>query len=523
MGLNNILKGIQPVVFWVSVAFLVLFSLFGALFTETAAQTFNSVQGFFVDNFDWFYVLAATGCLIFIIWLVFSRFSHIRLGKPGSRPEFSNASWFSMLFSAGMGIGLVYWGVAEPLLHYLDPPTADPGTGAALRESMRATFFHWGLHPWAIYAVIGLPLAYFHFRHDLPMTPSSIFYPLLGERVRGPIGFAIDVLTVVATVFGIATSLGLGVLQVNTGMNLVFGLPQTRLIQMILIAVITFIATMSVVTGLRGGVKRLSEINIGLAGLLMLFVFLLGPTVYIMDVLVSTTGDYLQNLISISFWVNPDPTSTWQSSWTLFYWGWWISWAPFVGIFIARISKGRTIREFILGVMLVPTAVTFIWFSVFGGAGLFEELFGTVDLALITQQDETLGLFTLLSTLPLEVVTLLIATLVIVLFFITSSDSGSLVVDAITSGGTGSGPVVRRAFWAVAVGGIAAVLLLTGGLNALQTAAIATGFPMAILMLAMIVASLRGFQADMRVGGPKEVPTLAQLRGEGLPEEKQEN
>src|SRR5690625_1770294 len=390
MASKGIFTGIQPVVFWVSVGFLVLFSLFGALFTETAASTFEAVQTFFVSNFNWFYVLAATGCLIFIVWLVFSRFSLIRLGKPGSRPEFGYASWFAMLFSAGMGIGLVYWGVAEPLLHYLDPPAAEPGTGAALTEAMRATFFHWGLHPWAIYAVIGLPLAYFHFRHDLPMTPSSIFYPLLGERVRGPIGYAIDILTVVATVFGIATSLGLGVLQVNTGLNLVFGMPQTQLVQMVLIAVITFVATISVVTGLRGGVKRLSEINISLAGLLMLFVLLLGPTVYILDVLISTVGDYFQNLISTSFWVNPDPTSNWQSSWTLFYWGWWISWAPFVGIFIARISKGRTVREFILGVLLVPTAVTFVWFSVFGGAGIFVELFGNVELAAITQQDETL-------------------------------------------------------------------------------------------------------------------------------------
>lgn len=507
------LRHVEPTVFFVSAGGILAFVFFGALFTDLAAQAFQSIQSFIAQNFGWFYILSTSFFLLFVVWLAFSRYANIRLGKPDSRPEFSNISWFAMLFSAGMGIGLVYWAVAEPMLHYLAPPFADPQTEAALREGMRLTFFHWGLHPWAIYIILGLPLAYFHYRHDLPMTPRSVLYPLIGDRIYGPIGHAVDILTVVGTLFGIATSLGLGVMQINTGLGQLFGVPTTIGVQLLIIAIVTGIATVSVVTGLDGGIRRISELNISLAAILMLFVLLAGPTVYVLEILVSSTGNYIQQLVSTSFWVNPSPNAQWQAGWTIFYWGWWISWAPFVGIFIARISKGRTIREFILGVLLVPTSVTFVWLSVFGGSGIFMELFGPGGIAAATQQDATLSLFALLETLPLSTITSLLAVLIVVLFFVTSSDSGSLVVDMITSGGQADPPVPQRIFWAVTEGLIAAVLLLTGGLLALQTAAIATGFPMAVLMLFVVAGLVKALRTDARAGGAGAVPTRAELGG----------
>lgn len=512
MQRRGFLSHVQPTVFLASAGLILLFVLFAALFTETASSTFDVVQSYVSSAFGWFYILSATIFLAFVVWLAAGPYGHVRLGKPDSRPEFSDRAWFAMLFSAGMGIGLVYWGVAEPMFHYLTPPTAEPESLAAFREAMRYTYFHWGLHPWAIYIVIGLPLAYFHFRYDLPMTPRALFYPLLGERIYGPVGHAIDILTVFATLFGIATSLGLGVMQINTGLNLLTGLPEGVAYQLILIGVITAIATISVVSGLKGGIRRLSEINISIAALLMLFVLLAGPTVYVLETLVSSTGNYLQNLVTTSFWVNPDPEGTWQASWTIFYWGWWISWAPFVGIFIARISKGRTIREFITGVLIVPTLVTFLWFAVFGGTGIWMELHGGGGIAAATEQSSTLSLFAVLERLPLFTVTAIAATTVIVLFFVTSSDSGSLVVDMVTSGGNDDPPIPQRIFWAVTEGVVAAVLLLTGGLAALQTAAITTGFPMTILMLLVLWSLLRALRTDLRVGGPAVVPTHEQLR-----------
>lgn len=509
----DFLRHVQPTVFLASAGFILAFVAFGAIFTDAAASMFASLQTGIAQNFGWFYILSTSFFLLFVIWLAFSKYAKLKLGKPDSKPEFTNLAWFSMLFSAGMGIGLVYWAVAEPMLHYLAPPFAAPETDAALREGMRLTFFHWGLHPWAIYIVLGLPLAYFHFRHDLPMTPRSVLYPLIGERIYGPIGHFVDILTVVGTLFGIATSLGLGVLQINTGLEVLFGIPTNTVVQLTIIAVVTAIATVSVVTGLKGGIRRISELNISLAAILMIFVLLAGPTVYVLEILVSSTGHYIQQLVSTSFWVNPNPSAAWQAGWTIFYWGWWISWAPFVGIFIARISKGRTIREFILGALLVPTAVTFLWLSVFGGSGIYTELFGAGGIAEATSEDATLSLFALLATLPLAELTSGLAVVIVVLFFVTSSDSGSLVVDMITSGGNIHPPVAQRIFWAVTEGLVAAVLLLTGGLLALQTAAIATGFPMAVLMLFVVWGLVKALRTDMRSGGAGTVPTRNELGG----------
>ncbi len=506
---KRIREHIEPAVFLVSGAMIVLFLLFGALFTGTAEGVFGSIQSFIVETFGWFYILIATAFLIFVVWLLFSRYAKVRLGGDDARPEFSYGAWFAMLFSAGMGIGLVYYGVAEPMTHYLNPPTADPGTAAAVREAFRFTFFHWGLHPWAIYIVLGLSLAYFHFRLGLPLTPRSIFYPLLGKRIYGPIGHAIDTLAVIGTLFGLATSLGLGVMQINTGLGAVAGVSQGTLVQIVLIAIITGVATISVVSGLDGGIKKISQFNVLLASILMIFVLIVGPTVYLLETFVGNVGNYVQNLAFLSFWTGTGGDEGFQTGWTLFYWGWWISWAPFVGIFIARISRGRTIREFILGVLFVPTIVTFLWLSVFGGTGLFMETNGIAAIADANNQDITLSLYTVLDALPLGAILSVLFTLLIASFFVTSSDSGSLVIDMITSGGNPEPPVAQRVFWAITEGAVAAVLLLAGGLGALQTAAITSGLPVAILMVFMCVSLVKALRIDLDTG--ERVPTLDEL------------
>jgi len=408
-------------------------------------------------------VLIATGFLIFSLYLVFSRFGKIRLGGPDDRPEFSYFSWFVMLFSAGMGTGLVFWGVAEPITHYIDPPLAGARTPEAAREAMRFTFFHWGLHPWAIYIVIGLGIAYFHFRHKLPLAPRSLLYPLIGERMYGPIGHGVDILCTVGTLLGVATSLGLGAMQINTGIAEYFDVPFTTGVQVMIVATITGVATISVVSGIRAGIRRLSQLNLILAAILFAFVLLAGPTVYLLDTFVGTLGLYLQQLPKTSLWIDFTRESDWQANWTLFYWGWWISWAPFVGVFVARISRGRTVREFIVSVLIMPTCATFLWLSVFGGTGLHREIFGGGGLSSMVQNNVALSLHAMLRDLPLPELTLALATLVIVIFFITSSDSGSLVDDMVTSGGHPDPPRAQRVFWAVSEGMVAATLLIVGG------------------------------------------------------------
>lgn len=512
--LKRFLKHTEPVVFLVSGIGIVLFLLFGALFSSTAESLFAGVQSYIVTTFGWFYTLTASASLVFVLWLLFSRYGDIRLGPDDSKPRFSYLSWFAMLFSAGMGIGLVYYGVAEPVAHYLAPPTAGAETVEAAREAMRFTFFHWGFHPWAIYIIVGLALAYFHFRHDLPMSPRSIFYPLLGERIYGPIGHTIDILAVIATLFGLATSLGLGVMQFNTGLNRVLGVPESAAIQVVLIIVITLIATASVVSGLDKGIRMISEFNIGLASLLLLFVLFAGPTVLLLEAYINNIGDYLQNLIALSTWTDPGSESTFMADWTLFYWGWWISWAPFVGLFIARISRGRTIREFILGVLVVPTLVTFLWLNVFGETGLYMEFTGAAEIVAAQQEDITLSLYTMLEALPLATLTSSLFSLLIVSFFVTSSDSGSFVVNMITTGGNDTPPKPLRVFWALAEGAVAAVLLVAGGLEALQTGSITTGLPMAVLLIFIAISLTKALHRDAETEGVPSKRALVEDLGE---------
>jgi choline/glycine/proline betaine transport protein len=476
---------INPGVFFPAAAVILLFLAFGAFFTEGTGRAFEGLQAFIVDRFGWFYVTAVAFFLLFVVILFFSRFAKIRLGPDGSDPDYSYASWFAMLFSAGMGIGLVFFSVAEPILHFQDPPGMAGGTRAAAVEAMRLTFFHWGLHAWAVYIVVALSLAYFSFRKGLPMAIRSAFHPLLGDRIYGPAGDIIDTLAVFGTLFGVATSLGLGVMQVNAGLASLMGIEISTRVQISLIAGITAVATVSVVLGLDRGIRILSNVNMTAALFLVGLVFFAGPTIFLLNAWVQNTGVYLQTLVRTSFWMDAWGGGEWQGDWTLFYWGWWIAWSPFVGMFIARISRGRTIREFIAGVLLVPAGLTTFWLTVFGNSALHREIFGEGGIA--GEATEAM-LFVLLQDLPLATLTSLLAVFVIIFFFVTSSDSGSLVIDMLASGGNPEPPVGQRIFWAVGEGVVAAVLLLTGGLAALQTAAITTGLPFALVLVLMAVS-----------------------------------
>ncbi|HEY8604262.1 BCCT family transporter [Tsuneonella suprasediminis] len=487
---------INPPVFYVSAVLILAFAIVGALVPERASRVFDATQALIVMDFGWLYIAAVAGFLMFALFLMFSRYGDVKLGPDDSEPEYSYLSWFAMLFSAGMGIGLIFFGVAEPIQHYTMPPTGDGQTIQSAREAMVLTFFHWGLHAWAIYIVVGLALAYFAFRRGLPLTIRSALYPLIGERIYGPIGHAVDIFAVLGTMFGVATSLGLGVLQVNAGFHYLFGIPTNTTVQLVLIAVITGMATVSVVMGLDKGVKRLSELNIVLAGLLLLFVLLAGSTVFLLQTFVQNVGQYLSEVVKLTFRMYAYEPNPWLGNWTLFYWGWWIAWSPFVGMFIARISRGRTIREFVGGVLLVPTLFTFLWMTVFGNTAIALDFSGVAPIAATVADNMPVALFETLAQLPLSTVVSGIATILIITFFVTSADSGALVIDMITSGAADNPPVWQRVFWAVCAGGVAAVLLVAGGLRALQTAAIASALPFAVVMVFICYGLLRALQME---------------------------
>ncbi|WP_407353854.1 BCCT family transporter [Luteimonas sp. R10] len=489
---------INPPVFFASAILALVFVALGAFMPEWSDALFGDVQDWVVESAGWFYVLAVAGFLVFVVALAFSNFGKLKLGPDHSTPDYSYLSWFAMLFSAGMGIGLMFFGVAEPIMHYATPPVGDPETVAAARQAMRVTFFHWGVHAWAIYAVVALSLAYFAFRHGLPLTIRSSLYPLIGERIYGPIGHAVDVFAVLGTLFGVATSLGFGVIQVNSGLAYLFDVPVGIGTQMILIAVITGIATVSVGLGLDAGIRRISELNMILAVTLLAFVLIAGPTVYLLQTLVQNTGMYVSNLFSMTFNLYAYEPTGWIGGWTLFYWGWWIAWSPFVGMFIARVSRGRTIREFVTGVLLVPLGFTFMWMTFFGNTALHMVMVdGAAGLMEAVAEDSSVALFQFFELLPLSSITSLLATLLVVTFFVTSSDSGSLVVDMLTSGGEEEGPLWQRIFWALVEGAIAAVLLFAGGLDALQAATIASALPFTVVMLLMCWGMVRAMRLEV--------------------------
>jgi len=481
-----------------SVAIILAFVLLGALAPEAAERTFRSLQAEVLGRFGWFYILSVAVFLGVGLILGLGRFGSLKLGPDDATPDFPYASWVAMLFAAGMGIGLMFFAVGEPMMHFAAPPEAVPGTVAAQREAMLVTFFHWGIHAWAIYAVVGLSLAYFGYRYNLPLTIRSGLYPLLKERIDGPIGHAVDIFAICGTMFGIATSLGFGVLQINAGLEYLVGLPVSPTVQVVLIAVITAVATLSVLTGLDKGVRRLSELNLLLAVALMLFVLVVGPTSLLMKTFVQNIGLYLDNFLLKTFNIYAYEPRTWIDGWTLFYWAWWISWSPFVGMFIARISRGRTVRQFVVAVLFVPAGFTFLWMTVFGNTAMFvDTTIAGGALAEAVAADVSVALFRFFEYLPASTITSAIAVLLVSVFFVTSSDSGSLVVDTIAAGGRHDTSPVQRVFWCVLEGLVAAVLLLAGGLAALQTVTIASALPFTVVMLVLCWGLFRGMNADL--------------------------
>ncbi len=496
----------DPIIFFVSAVLTITFVVCAIAFTDTVDAVFGTSSNWILTNLGWFYILGVTTFLIFLIWIATSRFGKVRLGPSDSKPEYSDLTWFCMLFAAGIGSILMFWGVAEPISHFAEPPqqNADPESVEAAQEAMGFTLYHFGLHTWTIFTLPALAFGYFVYRKGLPFRVSSIFYPFIGERIYGGIGRAIDIFAVLGTLFGVAVTIGLGTMQMNSGLNTLFGVEENRLNQVILIAIVTSIAVTSVASGLDVGIKWLSQINILLAVALLLFIFLAGSSLFLARGIIETTGVYLEWLVPLAFWNDTFGDSGWQGSWTVFYWAWTITWSPFVGIFIARISKGRTIRGFVLGVLGLPTIFSIVWFSVFGlsafeielnrGGGLVEEV--------VVQEDIPGALFAFLEHYPWPAFVSAMAILIVIIFFTTSADSASLVVDMLCSGWQVS-PTRQRIFWGITQGVVAATVLTAtglGGLEALQQTIIVVGLPFFVIGFFMMAALVISLQKEFAEG-----------------------
>ena len=527
---NGFWTGIHQGMGLASKGMIAAFVVFTALNVDLAGGLYSSVRGWIESTLNWYYITALTVTLFACFYLMFSRYGRIRLGGDDSRPEFRNFSWFAMLFSAGVGIGILFFGVAEPVFYfdnsagfgYPNNPFADLAGATAMNEqrgvdAMRVTFFHWGFHAWGVYVIVGLSLAYFGYRRNLPLTFRSALYPIIGNKIYGPIGHAVDLLAIFGTVFGVATSLGLGVQQMSTGLNHLFGIDSGLTTQMILILVISIIATLSAVSGVGNGIRIISEWNIYLSIVLLAYFMFGGPFQWLMGFFVTSFGDYLWNAIPMGFQIfNSEGASAWQGGWTIFYWGWWISWAPFVGMFIARISRGRTIREFMVGVMFVPTTISFFWLCMFGGNAIYLELqamaqggtagiaetvmaWNPVDKALYVTIDQISNIEWLRWSMAA------LATFLLASWFITSSDSGTLVITTMLSMGDDNPPRKFRIIWGMGEGLVAAVLLAAGGLKALQTASIAAALPVSVILLLMLWGLLKSLATDPLVIAEKRM------------------
>lgn len=504
-------QGVDKKVFLWSAVIAVVFVGWGAIAPKGLATASQALLDTIIDSFGWFFVVSTVFFLGFALFLAFSRFGKITLGKEGERPEFSTSSWIAMMFSVGMGIGLMFWGVAEPITHFATPPhgLAEPGTRAAARLAMEYSFFHWAFHPWAIYAIVGLAIAYFTFRQDAPNLISSTFAPLIGQAgARGPLGKAIDVLAVLATLFGTATSLGLGAQQINSGLNFLWHTGESNTIALTIIGVMTALFILSAVSGVGKGVQFLSNVNMVIAVLLLLFLACVGPSVFILNTLVESVGEYLRELVPMSFRTAAFSDGKWLAGWTIFYWAWWISWAPFVGTFIARISRGRTIREFVMGVIFIPSAVTMVWFAIMGGAALYSELSGAGGIAAVVKdQGPAVALFVLLAQYPAAAITSLAAMMLVGVFFISGADAGAIVMGMLCAHGNLEPPRALVVVWGVLAGSAAAVLLVMGGLGGLQTAAIIVAAPFLLVMVGMCVALWIALLDDLE-GQPSARPLV---------------
>ncbi|MFZ0023080.1 BCCT family transporter [Acinetobacter sp.] len=488
---------INPNVFISTVAIIAIFLALVVFAPDAFSVLTQQLNQWITTSFSWFYVLSVAIFIILLAYIALSDMGKIKLGPDHSQPKYSSASWFAMLFTAGMGIGLMFFGVAEPVMHYVTPPAGEPETVLAAQQSMRVTFFHWGLHAWAIYTLVGLSLAYFAYRHQLPLKIRSALYPLIGQKIYGPIGDGVDTFATIGTVFGVATTLGFGVTQINSGLNYLFGVEQAPSTQVILIIVVSAMAAASVFFGLDKGIKRLSELNLVLALLLLIFVFVAGPSIYLLQTTIQNAGQYVSNLFSMTFNLYAYQPSGWIGGWTIMYWAWWISWSPFVGMFIARVSEGRSIREFIVGVLLIPTGFTLIWMGFMGNAALYSIMHeANTGLLEAVQRDSSVALFEFLNNLPFSSVTSIIATLLVMLFFVTSADSGALVTDYLTAKSDNS-PTWQRLFWTVLMALLAIILLLAGGLEALQSATIMSALPFTFIMLLMCWGLIKALHLDV--------------------------
>ncbi|QPC46457.1 glycine betaine uptake BCCT transporter [Mangrovibacillus cuniculi] len=497
-------------VFWITVVLVAIAVIYGIIDPQGFETSTGNLQSMITSGFGWYYLIIVSIFVIVCLFFIVSPLGSIRLGKPDEKPEYSTISWFAMLFSAGMGIGLVFWGAAEPLSHYLAPPTATPETNEAIRESMKYAFFHWGLHAWAIYAIVALALAYFKFRKGKPGLISATLSPILGKYSEGKIGTLVDVIAVFATVVGVATTLGFGASQINGGLSYLFNIPNSFNVQLIIIAIVTVLFMISATTGVSRGIRYLSNANMVLAIILFLAVLIVGPTLFILNMFTDSIGAYAQNIVRMSFQIAPlnEDHRAWIDGWTIFYWAWWISWSPFVGIFIARVSRGRTIREFLTGVLLAPCLVGFLWFSAFGATAIDIQSSGIADLSgFATEQT----LFAVFDQLPLGPVLSIVAILLISTFFITSADSATYVLGMQTTHGSLNPSNSVKLTWGLAQSTVALILLYSGGLQALQNALIAGAFPFSFIMILMVIALYRSLREEQKQLGlyvrPRKVPT----------------
>lgn len=501
------------IVFWISLVIAIVFVAWGVIAPVQLGKMMDQTKAFFLDSFGWFYQLSATFFLVFALFLIFSRYGRIKLGRDEDKPSFSRPTWFAMLFSAGMGIGLLFFGVSEPISHYASPPVGEGSTAQSAQAALVYTYLHWGFHAWAIYSVIALILAYYKFRKERPGLMSTTLSPLLGGREKGAIGTVIDVVAVFATIFGVAASLGLGAAQINGGLHYVAGVPNNFTVQLIIIAIVTVLFILSASTGLQKGIKYLSNANMILAVILLLSILFLGPTKFILNMFTTTLGSYIQNLPSMGLRLAPfnKEQAAWIKDWTIFYWAWWIAWAPFVGTFIARVSKGRTVREFMVAVLIIPTLVCAFWFCVFGGAAIFYDYYKGADIA--GQPLET-ALFHVYDVLPFTGAFVIVTLLLITTFFVTSADSATFVLGMQTAYGALNPPNFVKIIWGIFLSASAIVLMLSGGLNAMQTAIIVSAFPLTFVLVAMAFSVLKDFK--------KEIPPKVHSKKTKRKKEKEE-
>jgi glycine betaine transporter len=495
------------VVFYISTAILLVLVFFGVIIPDSLEKVSANIQAFITNSFGWYYLILVTLIVIICLYFLISPLGRIKLGKQDDQPEFSRPTWFAMLFSAGMGIGLVFWGTAEPISHYAvsSPTGGELGTDQAVREALRFTFFHWGIHAWAIYGIVALVLAYFNFRHGEPGLISSTLKPILGERVKGKTGKLIDIIAVLATVMGVATTLGFGAVQINGGLSYLFDIPVNFFIQLIIVIIVTILFMISAWSGLGKGIKILSNANMGLAILLFLLVLILGPTLTILNLFTNTVGTYLQNLPTMSFRISPlnEEVRSWINGWTIFYWAWWIAWSPFVGIFIARVSKGRTIREFVFNVLLVPTLIGFLWFSTFGGSAIMLEHEEKAEISKLAVEESLFGVF---SNFHFGFFLSIIAIVLICTFFITSADSGTYVLGMMTTNGSHNPSNKIKLTWGIMLAVIALVLLYSGGLGALQNTMIIAALPFSFIMALMAMSLIKALQKEAKELGIGKIP-----------------